>query len=129
VFPFAFKATDPDATTKPSRAESDARAGLDALGKLQKPANVTDEQFDQYVKPRRANFNSTLGVIALQRKDYPAAVTAFQAAAQDNPSDFSAFYRLGRAYLSSAPPDYDHGLWNIARAVSLAKAAKNPAGE
>ncbi len=128
VFPFVFKGDDPDATSKLSRSESDARRGLEALQKLQKPANVTDEQFNQYVKPRRANFNSAIGFVALQRKDYPAAITSFQTAAQDNPSDIYTFYRLGLAYLYSSPPDYDHAMWNLARAVALAKNPPNPAG-
>lgn len=128
VFPFVFKVDDPEATTKLSRAESDARRGLEALQKIQKPPSVTDEQFNQYIKPRRANFNSTVGFAALQRKDYAAAITALQASAEDNPSDAYTFYRMGLAYLYSSPPDYDRAVWNISRAVSLAKAAQNPAG-
>ena len=102
---------------------------MDVLQKFQKPANVTDEQFQQYVKPKRALFNSAVGFVALQRKDYPNAITALKAAAADNPSDVYAFYRLGLAYLYSTPPDYDHAIWYIARAVALAQAAKNPAGD
>ncbi len=128
VFPFVFKGDDPEATTKLSRADSEARHGLEALQKIPKPANVTDEQFNQYIKPRRANFNSAVGFVALQRKDYPAAISALQTAEQDNPSDVYTFYRLGLASLYSSPPDYDHAVWNIARAVSLAKASQNPAG-
>jgi tetratricopeptide (TPR) repeat protein len=129
VFPFTFKGTDPDATTKLSRADSDAHHGLDVLQKLQKPANVTDEIFKQYVNTKRALFNSCIGFVALQRKDYPNAITTLKAANTDNPSDVYAFYRLGLAYIYSTPPDYDHAIWYIARAVSLAQAAKNPAGD
>jgi tetratricopeptide (TPR) repeat protein len=129
VFPFVFKADDPDATSKLSRADSDAHHGLDVLQKLQKPANVTDEQFSQYVKPKRAVFNGAVGFVALQRKDYANAVTAFRAAVDDNPTDVYTFYRLGLAYMYSAPPDYDHAVWYISRAVALAQAAKNPAGD
>jgi tetratricopeptide (TPR) repeat protein len=129
VFPFTFKATDPDATAKLSRADSDAHHGLDVLQKFQKPANATDEQFKAYVNPKRAIFNSAIGFVALQRKDYANSITALKAADADNPSDVYAFYRLGLAYIYSTPPDYDHALWYIARAVSLAQAAKNPAGD
>ncbi len=129
VFPFTFKADDPDATSKLSRADSDAHHGLDVLQKLQKPANVTDEQFTQYVKPKRAVFNNAIGFAALQRKDYPGAITALKAASEDNPSDVYTFYREGLAYLYSTPPDSDHALWYIARAVALAQASKNPAGD
>ena len=131
VFPFTFKGTDADAAAKLSRADADSHHGLDVLQKFQKPANVTDEQFKQYVDPKRALFNSAVGFVALQRKDYPNAITAFKAATEGNPSDVYTFYRLGLSYLYSTPPDYDHAVWYIARAVSLANAAtpKNPAGE
>ncbi len=131
VFPFTFKGTDADATAKLSRAESDARHGLDVLQKFPKPANVTDAQFKAYVDPKRALFNSAIGFVALQRKDYPNAITAFKAATDGNPTDVYTFYRLGLAYIYSTPPDYDHAIWYLSRAVSLANAAtpKNPAGD
>jgi tetratricopeptide (TPR) repeat protein len=129
VFPFTFKAEAPDHEAKLSRADSDAHHGLEVLQKFQKPANVTDEQFKQYVDPKRALFNSAVGFAALQRKDYPNAITAYKAAIAGNPSDVYTFYRLGLAYMYSAPPDYDHAIWYIARAVALAQAAKNPAGD
>lgn len=129
VFPFTFKADAPDAASKLSRADSDARHGLEVLQKLPKPANVTDEQFNQAVKQKRAVFNECIGFVALQRKDYAAAITASKAAAEDAPSDVYTFYRLGLAYIYSTPPDYDHAIWYISRAVALAQASKNPAGD
>jgi tetratricopeptide (TPR) repeat protein len=129
VFPFTFKPDAADAAAKLTAADADAHHGLDVLQKFQKPANATDEQFKQYVEPKRAIFNSAVGFVALQRKDYPNAITAFKAATEGNPSDVYIFYRLGLAYLYSTPPDYDHAVWYIARAVALAQAAKNPAGD
>jgi tetratricopeptide (TPR) repeat protein len=130
VFPFIYKADDPEATAKLSRAESDAKHGLEMLQKLQKPAGVSDEQFNQAVKGLRAVFNGTVGFVALQRKDYAAAITSCKAASEDNPSDWYVFYRMGLAYLYSNPHDYDHALWYIARAYDLAKQANDPnAGE
>jgi tetratricopeptide (TPR) repeat protein len=129
VFPFTFKADDPNVAANLSRADSDARHGLELLQKIQKPANVTDEQFAQFVRPKRALFNSTVGFVALQRKDYASAITSLKAAADDNPTDVYTFYRLGLAYLYSSPADYDHAIWYTARAVSLAQAARNPAAD
>jgi len=129
VFPFVFKADDPEAASALARAEADARRGLEALGKLQKPANVAEEQFNQFVRAQRALFNNAIGFVALQRKDYPVATTAFRTAAEDNPSDVYTFYRLGLAYLYSSPPEQSLAFWNIARSVALAKASKNPAGD
>jgi tetratricopeptide (TPR) repeat protein len=130
VFPFVYKADAPDATAELSRAESDAKQGLDVLQKLRKPAGGSDEQFNQAVKGLRAVFNGTVGFVALQRKDYAAAITSYKAASEDNRSDWYVFYRMGLAYLYSKPPDHDHGIWYIARAFDLAQAAKDPnAGE
>jgi tetratricopeptide (TPR) repeat protein len=129
VFPFVYKADDPEAPARLSRAESDAKHGLEVLQKLQKPAGATDEQFNQAVKGLRAVFNGSVGFAALQRKDYAAAVTSYKAASEDNPSDWYVFYRMGLAYLYSNPHDYDHGIWYIARALALAQAAKDPNAE
>jgi len=129
VFPFTFKKTDANAAAELSRADGDAHHGLDVLQKFQKPANVAQDTFNQYVGTKRALFNSTVGFVALQREDYPNAITALKAAIADNPSDVYNFYRLGLAYLYSKPPDYDHAVWYMARAVSLAKASKNPSAD
>jgi len=127
VFPFAFKGDDPEATAKLSRAESVAKHGLEVLQKAQKPASLSDEQFSQSVRARRAIFNSLVGFVALQRKDYPAAISSFKIAGEDNPSDVYTFYRLGVAYVSAEPRDYDNAVWNLARSVALARAAQNAA--
>lgn len=126
LFPFAFRLDDPDVAAKLSRAESDAKRGLEVLQKAQKPENVTEEQFNQGIKARRAVFNSLLGFVGLQRKDYAGAVTSLKVAAEDNPSNSYGFYWLGLSYLNLTPRDYDNAVWNMARAISLAKAARDP---
>jgi len=125
AFPFVYKVDAPDKDAKLAQAETDAKQGLAALQKLQKPANVSDDQFNQQVKVLRANFNAALGFVALQRKDYAAAITALKAAQEDNSNDPYVTYRLGLAYLYSAPPDFDNAIWNLARADDLARAAKS----
>ncbi len=126
TFPFTFKADDPQASAKLSEADSWAKSGLQLLQNFKKPDNVTDEQFQGFVKPKRAVFNSTSGFVALQQKNYSAAITSLKAATDDNPSSWYSYYWMGLAYLYSTPRDYDHGIWYYARAVSLAKAAKDP---
>jgi|GEM_PF-434693 len=126
LFPFAFRLDDPDLAAKLSRAESDAKRGLEVLQKAQKPENVTEDQFNQRFKASRAVFNSLLGFVGLQRKDYAGAVTSLKAAAEDNPSYSYGFYWLGLSYLNLTPRDYDNAVWNMARAISLAKAARDP---
>ena len=132
AFPFTFKPDSADAASELSRAESDAKHGLDLLSKLQKPANMSDDQFQAALKPVRAIFNSAVAFVAFARKDYPTAITSYKAALEDNPNDLYNIYRLGVAYLSSTPPDHNNGLWYVARAVSLARSgntADRPAME
>ncbi|MFB3923329.1 MAG: tetratricopeptide repeat protein [Terriglobia bacterium] len=129
IFPFVFKGNDPDAASKLSAVENDSKHALELVQKMQKPANVTDEQFNQGIKARRALFNGMLGFVALQRKDYAAAIASFKTSAEDNPSDVYTFYRLGIAYISTDPRDYNNAIWSLARSASLAKAGKNPAAD
>ncbi len=126
ALPFLYKPADANAATELSNIESTAKTGLDALAKVQKPPNVTEEQFNTAIKPVRAVFNAALGFAALQKKDYAAAITSFKAAMDDNPNDMYTTYRLGVAYLSSATPDYSNAFWYLARAVSLGKTNKAP---
>jgi len=126
TFPYVFNAKAPTADADLSGAESNAKHGLDVLQNLQKPANVTDDQFSQYVKPKRAAFNTALGFVDVQKKDYAGALTALKAAAGDNPNDNLIFSLMGQSYLFSKPPDYDNAIWYLARSVALAQAAKSP---
>jgi|SRR5579863_2154991 len=126
AFPFVFKGDAPDKDAKLTQAEADAKHGLEVLQKLQRPANVPEDQFNQQVKQLRANFNAALGFAALQRKDYAAAISSLKTAQEDNPNDPYVNYRLGLAYLYSAPPDFDDAIWDLARADDLSKAANSP---
>jgi hypothetical protein len=125
VFPFMYKGDAPDHDAKLGEAETEAKHGLEVVQKLQKPANLPEDQFNQIVKGLRDIFNGTIGFVDLQRKDYAGAITADKAAAEDNPSDEYVFYRMGLAYLYSNPHDYDNGIWYLARAFALAKANPN----
>ena len=125
AFPFVFKADAPDKDAKLAQAEADAKKGLDVLQKLQRPPNVPEDAFNQQVKQLRANFNGALGFVTLQRKDYAGATSALKTAEEDNPSDPYTNYRLGLAYLYSAPPDFDNAIWYLARADDLSKQAKS----
>jgi len=125
-FPLLYKADDPNKEADLSAAESNAKKGLELLQKLQKPAGVTDDQFNQNVKARRAIFNGTVGFVGLQRADYAGAVAPLKAAVEDKPDDIYANYRLGTAYLYSKPADFDNAIWYLARADDLAKDAKGP---
>ena len=124
ALPFVYKPADANKDAQLADLDSYAKKGLEVLGQQQKPANMSDDQFNQQIKQLRANFNAAQGFVALQKKDDASAITALNAAKQDNASDPYVFYRLGLAYLNSAPPDFDHAIWNLARASVLAKTAK-----
>lgn len=126
AFPFVYNAKAADASAQLDQTDQYAKHGLEVLGKLQKPAQVSDEQFTTYVKAKRAIFNNAVGFVALQKKDYASSITALKAAMQDNPTDPLTFSMLGQDYLYSNPPDYDNAIWNLARSVALAQAANSP---
>ncbi len=126
TFPFLYKPDDPNKDAALTTADANARHGLDLLGKLQKPQGVSDGDFQKGVKEFRAVFNSCIGFVALQKKDYPNALTSLKAATDDNPNATYAVYWMSLSYLYSTPRDYDHAIWYGARAVALAKAAKDP---
>jgi len=125
TFPFLYKKDDPDATAKLSRADSDARHGLEVLQNLKKPAAASDADFLKGVKELRSVFNSCVGFVALQRNDYPHAIYFLKQATADNQNGSYGVYWLGLAYYYSTPRDYDHAIWYGARAVDLAKAGKD----
>lgn len=123
ALPFVYKPTDTDAAGELSRADQHAKHGLEVIQKLQKPANVPEDQFNQAIKGLRSVFNGTIGWVALQKKDYAAAITSLKTASEDDPGNNLTFSMLGQAYLQSTPPDYDNGIWNLARSVALAIAS------
>ena len=125
AFPFVYNAKAANASDQLAQAESYSKHGLDVLGKLQKPAQVSDVQFTEYVKAKRAIFNGTVGFVALQRKDYANAITSLKASLDDNPGDAVNNSLLGQAYYYSAPPDFNNAVWYLARSVALAKAANS----
>jgi hypothetical protein len=126
VFPYTYKTSDPDAATQLSQAQSEAKEGLQLLQQLQKPANLSQDQFDTQLKAFRADFNRALGFAALEQKDFASAITYLKAAEQDNPKDSYTLSFLGQAYLFSKPPDYNDALWYLARGVDVAKAQDAP---
>lgn len=126
AFPFVFKSTDANATTELTDTAAEAKHGLEVLAKVQKPATVSQDQFDTYMKGQRANFNNAAGFVALQQKDYADAVTSLRAAIEDDPTNNLTFSLLGQAYYNSNPPDYNNAIWYLARSVALANAAKSP---
>ncbi|HEV2232861.1 MAG TPA: C2 family cysteine protease [Terriglobia bacterium] len=53
------------------------------------------------------------------------AIEAGRRAVQNNPDSIHAFFNLGIVYAESPPLDFDQGVWDMARAVALARTAQD----
>jgi hypothetical protein len=102
-------------------AQQNGQRGLQALQAAQKPAEVSDADWQKLKQQVAPIFEGAVGLAALQGKDYNTAVQHLQAAVQANPTNFLDVYPLALAHLEKAPPDVE-GLFWIARAVNLAPA-------
>ena len=60
-------------------------------------------------------------------KDRANSIDAGHKVIQVNPEFTYAFYNLGYEYLSPDPLDFDQGVWDLARAVALARTAQDQA--
>ena len=96
--------------------------GLDAVKANQKPAGMSDADFDKLKKQVGIIFNSGCGFSALQNKDFQHAQEYLRNAVDAEPNDLQNVYPLATAYLSANPPDTLSGLFYLARAASLAPA-------
>jgi len=110
---------DPAAREQAQKARDAALQGLQALSALQKPENVTDEQFGQNKKGPQTLFNYTAGIAAMRVRNPKAAVDSFRAAIALDPNGAVTFFQLGVAYLQMEPPDYMDGFWALARSIAL----------
>lgn len=119
VYEYAYNARDPNAKEQLARTIEAAREGLDLLGKLPKPENVSAEQYEQSRKQVSTLFHNTIGFAALQLRDYNLAAESFQLVLANDPNQALAFYRLGVAYLQQDPAKHMDGFWALARAIGL----------
>jgi tetratricopeptide (TPR) repeat protein len=128
LFPYTFKAKSADASAELAQAEKDAQHGLEVLQNIQKPANVTEQQFEAYIKPKtkRAIFNAAAGFVALQQKNYNQAIKSLEAAAQDEPNNLLVYSLLGQAYYNESPREINKAVWSLARATALAESSNSP---
>jgi tetratricopeptide (TPR) repeat protein len=100
--------------------------GLDALKANQKPAGMSEADFDKLKKQTGLIFNGGCGFAALQNKDFQHAQEYLRAAVEAEPNDLQNVYPLATAYLSANPPDSVNGIFYLARAASLAPAGSAP---
>jgi tetratricopeptide (TPR) repeat protein len=115
----AAAATTPPDTAALTKERDAATLAVQQLPKLAKPANVTDDQFDQQKKPIAAYFSSAVAGADFQMKDYAGAITAYKVVLANTPNDAVAEYRIGLAYMAMNPPQPLDGMWAVARAIDL----------
>jgi len=103
-----------------------SQQGLESLAKMTKPEGMADADFDKQKKQMSTLFNSVAGFSALQLKNLPDAQKYLRAAVQEDPNNLDNVYPLALSYLTANPPDYDNGLFFIARASDLAASSTQP---
>ncbi len=105
-----------------AEAGQTAERGLKALQTTPKPDGMTDPDFAKMKSEMAGIFNSVAGLAAVQAKNYPQAQQLLGAAVKANPNDLNNVYSLALAYLQVQPPEYQKGLWYLARAINLSAA-------
>jgi tetratricopeptide (TPR) repeat protein len=121
------EAGGPQAQQALADAQQYAQRGLQALQSGSKPEGISDADYQKLKTETGAIFNGVAGFAALQNKNYPQAQQFLSEAVKANPDNLADVYPLALSYLQAQPPDYNNGLWYIARAVHLA--AQNPAAQ
>ncbi|MBI2820102.1 MAG: hypothetical protein HYX73_09000 [Acidobacteria bacterium] len=119
LFPRTFNAQDSMKDQKLATAEQHAKKGLEAIAAMAPPQGVTPEQFEKQKEQSATILHQTLGFVALEKGDFSTAQRELRTSAESKADDALGFYWLGRTYLSQKPPDYEQGLWAMARSVSI----------
>jgi tetratricopeptide (TPR) repeat protein len=96
VIPHLYNADDPDKDKKLSKAEGYEKHAIELLANIQKPANLTDEQFAQAKAQKLIEAHSGLGLVYFRQQDFDNATKELQLATNDNPMpDATDLYVLG----------------------------------
>jgi tetratricopeptide (TPR) repeat protein len=82
VIPRAYNRDDPDADKKLDKAETYEKHAMEVMKTLQKPASVSDQEFDQYKVQESVTAHSALGLIYFRRERYDDSVKELQQATQ-----------------------------------------------
>ena len=101
-----------------------SQRGLAVMPKWQKPALLDDAGFAQLKEQMAGIFNGVLGYAALQAKDYDKARDHYRVAVAADPTNLQDVYQYAVVQLEGSPVDA-LGFWYGARAIAIARAAKN----
>jgi tetratricopeptide (TPR) repeat protein len=96
VIPHLYNADDPDKDKKLSKAEAYEKHAIELLATIQKPANLTDQQFAEARSQKLIEAHSGLGLVYFRQQDFDNATKELQLATNDNPMpDATDLYVLG----------------------------------
>ena len=114
VIPHVYDPNDPEASKKLDKAEDYEKRALQKLATLQKPANMTDEQFAATKAEKTAEAHSGLGLVYFRRQDFENAAKELDLATRGAPhADPTDYFALGAALqntkqFSKAAEAFDH---------------------
>jgi tetratricopeptide (TPR) repeat protein len=117
VIPERIKDDDLDRQQKLDQTTKYAKKLLELTPTLQKPMQLTDEQFKGQKAQLEGGAHSALGFIALHKKNYDEAIAEYKKSVEIFPKDAISFYRLGLCY-SFAKKD-DEAIKVLATAVAM----------
>src|SRR6202011_672791 len=101
-----------------------AERGIAALPKWQKPEGIASQEFARLKLQAAAIFDSVLGFAAHQAKDYAKARRYYIDAVTIDPANLQDVYQLSIVLLENPAVD-PLGFWYAARAIALAREARN----
>jgi len=113
----------PECSSPPSlKAETDsAQQALNDLPKVQKPANMSDDQFATVKKQFTGILSQAIATAAYTAKDWAAAATAYKNLVALDPNDGGSWVRYGTSLLQENPPQTLDGMWVLAHSLSVLK--------
>lgn len=106
----------------PDDARESAMQGLLALNAWQKPEDMADAEYEKLRQEMTATFTSAIAYYAMLGRDLATARMYYQQALVVNPTSLEETYCLGLVEIEMQDPA---GFWYIARAIHLAKSARN----
>jgi tetratricopeptide (TPR) repeat protein len=121
VIPHLYNHDDPDAEKKLDKAESYEKHAIEIIPSLQKPENLSEDQFAEAKAGKLSQAHSGLGLVYFRLQDFPNSVKELQLATSGggmpDPTDF---YALGAGLLQLNR--------NSEAADAFAKCAEIPGG-
>ena len=127
LIPRTVNVADASSTQKLNQLADYAQRGIAEVNALQMPQGMAADQFEAQKKQSAAVFNQAVGFAALHKKEYAKAAEALKRSGELNPGDALTFYWLGSAHLGPKPPQFDPGIYAMARAVSITGQSALPA--